>query len=180
MKKIAVLLLLALAGILTACNTPNSDNTIDPSSLLGVWENTAVQTSDGTETEMHFDPTRGKTPGAEMRVYRCFSADCKMYQACRIAGIPEYERLYQLQSLGFRNATYSISGNNAITFTFETDTSKVSETGTIQISGDTAVLRMYFHGVGTATIRMKRVSSPTQEDIVNAPLTTDEDLMSKL
>ena len=36
MKKIAVLLLLVVVGVLTACNTPNDSKTIELSSLLGI------------------------------------------------------------------------------------------------------------------------------------------------
>lgn len=174
MKKIAVLLLLVLVGcVLTACNTPNNSKTIEPSSLLGVWENTAIQMSGKEKQKM---PLK-LTDSVEVRMYRCFSADHTMPQAFRITGIPQYNRLYQTQLKSLRNGTYSVSGN-AITLTFDTDEGKISQTGTLQITGDTAVLTMPTPNMGTTTIWMKKVSSPTEADIINAPLMDLENLLS--
>ena len=172
MKKIAVLLL--MVGVLTACNTPNDSKTIELSSLLGVWENTAIQMSGKEKHEMPLS----LTAGVELRMYRCFSADHTMPQAFRITGIPQHDKLYQTQLKDFGNATYSISGN-AITLTFDSNKGKISQTGTLQITGDTAVLTMPIPGEGTTIIWMKKVSSPTEADIINAPLKNLEDLLSE-
>ena len=178
MKKFIVLLSLMLAGILSACNTPNNNSTtIDSSSLFGVWENTAIQLPEEPKLEFPYDPTGGKIPGVEMRMYRCFSADKKMLQAFRVTGILEYNRLYQIKMEKVKNVTYSVSGNN-ITVIVDTDEGKVSQTGTLQISGNAAVLTMPVPNKGTMTIWMKKVSSPTEADIINAPLMNLEDLTS--
>jgi|GEM_PF-6786539 lipoprotein len=173
MKKIAVLLLL-VAGMLTACNTSNNSKTIEPSSLLGVWENTAIKLPNGQKQEM---PLK-LTDSVEVRMYRCFCADHTMPQAFRITGIPQHNKLYQTQLKNLSNATYSISGN-AITITFDTNGGKISQTGTLQITGDTAVLITSTPNVGTTTIWMKKVSSPTEADIINAPLMDLENLLSE-
>jgi len=49
----------------------------------------------------------------------------------------------------------------------------------LQITGDTAVLTTSIPGEGTTTIWMKKVSNPTEADIINAPLKNLEDLQSE-
>ena len=174
MKKIAVLLLMVVVGVLTACNTPNDSKTIELSSLLGVWENTAIQQPNRPKQEM---PLK-LADSVEVRMYRCFCADHTMPQALRMTGTSKYNKLYRTQLKDFGNATYSISGN-AITLTFDSNKGKISQTGTLQITGDTAVLTMPIPGEGTTIIWMKKVSSPTEANIINAPLKNLEDLLSE-